>query len=143
MKKVVKILGIGIGTVIILGLIFLMVNYNIKIDSWSINLFKLEEISSITIDTLSQYDNKKEFKDEETIKEIYDVFADKKTHLESINDVPVDPDILYYVVFKKDAENFKSAYIYKKDNKYYIEQPYNGIYQITEDEYSRIEKFIK
>ena len=113
MKKVVKILGIGIGTVIVLGIIFLMVNYNIKIDSWFINLFKLEEISSITIDTLSQYDNKKEFKDEETIKEIYDVFADKKTHLESINDVPVDPDILYYVGLQYSEQIGLSSYLHK------------------------------
>ena len=110
---------------------------------YTINLFKLEEIASITIDTLSQYDNKKEFKDEETIKEIYDVLADKKTNIDSINDVPVNPDILYLVKFKNNTENSKSAYIYKKDNQYYIEQPYNGIYQITEKEYAIIEKFIK
>ena len=143
MKKVAKILGISLGIIIILGLIFFIVNYNIKKGSWFINLFKLEEISSITIDTLSQYKNKKEFKDEETIKEIHDVFTDKKTHIESVNDVPVNPDILYFVKFRNDAGNSKLAYIYKKDNKYYIEQPYNGIYQITEEEYSRIEKFIK
>ena len=97
----------------------------------------------ITIDTLSQYDNKKEFKDEATIKEIYEIFADKKTRIESVNDVPVNPDVLYSLRFENDAATSKSAYIYKKGNKYYIEQPYNGIYQITEDEYTRIEKFIK
>lgn len=140
MKKVAKILGISLGIVIILWLIFFMVNCKMKRGAWFINLFKLEEISSITIDTLSQHENKKEFKDEETIQEIYDVFVDKKTHIESVNDVPVNPDILYLVKFENDTENSKSAYIYKKDNKYYIEQPYNGIYQITEEEYTRIEK---
>ena len=45
--------------------------------------------------------------------------------------------------FKNDSGNYKSAYIYKKDNQYYIEQPYNGIYQVTEDEYTRIEKVVK
>jgi len=109
----------------------------------TINLFKLEEISSITIDTLSQYNNKKEFKDEESIKEIYDIFIDKKTHIENINDVPVNPDILYFVKFKNVSGKSKSAYIYKKDNKYYIEQPYNGIYLITEAEYTMVEKYIK
>ena len=95
--KVINILGIGLGIVIILGIIFFMVNCKMKIGAWFINLFKLEEISSITIDTLSQYENKKEFKDEETIQEIYDIFVDKKTHIESVNDVPVNPDILYFV----------------------------------------------
>lgn len=114
-----------------------------KNKEYVINLFELKEISSITIDTLAQYNNEKEFKDEESIEEIYEVFADKKTHIESVNDIPVNPDILYFVKFKNDSGNYKSAYIYKKDNQYYIEQPYNGIYQVTEDEYTKIEKKIK
>ncbi len=140
MKKL-KIFLLIIGVIAVLGAIIFLIDYNNV--EYTINLFKLEEISSITIDTLSQYDNKKEFKDEETIKEIYDVLADKKTNIDSINDVPVNPDILYLVKFKNNTENSKSAYIYKKDNQYYIEQPYNGIYQITEKEYAIIEKFIK
>lgn len=114
-----------------------------KNKEYAINLFELEEISSITIDTLAQYDNEKEFKDKETIEEIYKVFADIKTNIESVNDIPVNPDILYFVKFKNNSGNYKSAYIYRKDNQYYIEQPYNGIYKITEDEYTKIEKVIK
>lgn len=140
MKKL-KIFLLIIGVIAVLGAIIFLIDYNNV--EYTINLFKLEEIASITIDTLSQYDNKKEFKDEETIKEIYDVLADKKTNIDSINNVPVNPDILYLVKFKNNTENSKSAYIYKKDNQYYIEQPYNGIYQITEKEYAIIEKFIK
>ena len=34
-------------------------------------------------------------------------------------------------------------YIYKKGNKYYIQQPYNGIYQITKDEYIIVKKIIE
>ncbi len=114
-----------------------------KNKEYVINLFELKEISSITIDTLAQYDNKKEFKDKESIEEIYEVFADKKTNVESVNDIPVNPDILYFVKFKNESGNYKSAYIYKKGNQYYIEQPYNGIYQITEDEYTKIEEAVK
>ena len=216
MKKFLKVIGIILGIIVVLGVVFFTVDYNrvqkqekpifciknpagiisdggtieyfgigykvidfhtlagyddIKIGSWfmdyndfeeemkeyekefeeelnknkeyAINLFELEEISSITIDTLAQYDNEKEFKDEETIEEIYEVFANKKTSIESVNDIPVNPDILYFVKFKNNSGNYKSAYIYKKDNQYYIEQPYNGIYQVTEDEYTKIEKIIK
>ena len=114
-----------------------------KNKEYEINLFELDEISSITIDTLSQYDNKKEFKDKETIEEIYNIFVDKKTNIESVNDIPVNPDILYFVKLKNNSGNYKSAYIYKKDNQYYIEQSYNGIYQVTEDEYTKIEKIVK
>ena len=216
MKKFLKVIGIILGIIVVLGVVFFTVDYNrvqkqekpifciknpagiisdggtieyfgigykvidfhtlagyddIKIGSWfmdyndfedemkeyekefeeelnknkeyAINLFELEEISSITIDTLAQYDNEKEFKDEETIVEIYEVLADKKTSIESVNDIPVNPDILYFVKLKNNSGNYKSAYIYKKDNQYYIEQPYNGIYQVTEDEYTKIEKIIK
>lgn len=216
MKKSLKVIGIVLGVIVILGIVFFVVDYNrvqkqekpifciqnpagiindggtveyfglgykvidfhtiagfddIKIGTWFmdyndfneemkvyeekyeeelnknkeyvINLFELKEISSITIDTLAQYDNKKEFKDKESIEEIYEVFADKKTNVESVNDIPVNPDILYFVKFKNESGNYKSAYIYKKDNQYYIEQPYNGIYQITEDEYTKIEEAVK
>ena len=33
--------------------------------------------------------------------------------------------------------------VYKKNNSYYIEQPYNGIYQISGDEYNSIEKLVR
>lgn len=216
MKKSLKVIGIVLGVIVILGIVFFVVDYNrvqkqekpifciqnpagiindggtveyfglgykvidfhtiagfddIKIGTWFmdyndfneemkvyeekyeeelnknkeyvINLFELKEISSITIDTLAQYDNKKEFKDKESIEEIYEVFADKKTNVESVNDIPVNPDILYFIKFKNESGNYKSAYIYKKGNQYYIEQPYNGIYQITEDEYTKIEEAVK
>lgn len=216
MKKSLKVIGIVLGVIVILGIVFFVVDYNrvqkqekpifciqnpagiindggtveyfglgykvidfhtiagfddIKIGTWFmdyndfneemkvyeekyeeelnknkeyvINLFELKEISSITIDTLAQYDNKKEFKDKESIEEIYEVFADKKTNVESVNDIPVNPDILYFVKLKNESGNYKSAYIYKKGNQYYIEQPYNGIYQITEDEYTKIEEAVK
>lgn len=140
MKKT-KIVLVIIGVIVVLITMFVLLDYDNE--EYTINLFKLEEISSTTIDTLSQYDNKKELKDKELIKEIYDVIADKKTNIESVSDVPVNPDTLYLVKFKNNTENSKSFYIYKKDNQYYIEQPYNGIYQITEKEYTKIEKIIK
>ncbi len=36
----------------------------------------------------------------------------------------------------------KCMYI-RKNNSYYIEQPYNGIYQISGDEYNSIEKLVR
>lgn len=85
-----------------------------KNKEYVINLFELKEISSITIDTLAQYDNEKEFNDEESIEEIYEVFADKKTHIESVNDIPVNPDILYFVKFKMILEIINQLIFIKK-----------------------------
>lgn len=148
MKKRLKIIGIILGSVFILGLMFFMLCFKKEVQEhknkeYAIDMFKLDEILSITIDTLSQYDGEKEFKDEETIEKIYKVFANRKTNVESIDDVPANPDLLYLVKFKNTSENYKLAYIYKKGNKYYIQQPYNGIYQITKDEYIIVKKTIE
>lgn len=114
-----------------------------KDKEYRLNICKLDDISSITIDTLAQEDNVKEFNNKTSIEEIYNVFSDKTTRTESINDSPYNPDILYIVKFNTFNGDSKSAYIYKKENRYYIEQPYNGIYRITEKEYNSIEKFVK
>lgn len=97
MKKRLKIIGIILGSVFILGLMFFMLCFKKEVQEhknkeYAIDMFKLDEILSITIDTLSQYDGEKEFKDEETIEKIYKVFANRKTNVESIDDVPANPD---------------------------------------------------
>ena len=114
-----------------------------KDKEYTLNIGKLDEISSITIDTLAQEENIKEFSDKNSINEIYNIFSEKATNVESVNDNPSNPDILYLIKFNNSNDESKSAYIYKKGNKYYIEQPYNGIYKITEEEYKTIEKFVK
>jgi len=114
-----------------------------KDKEYSLNIGKLEEISSITVDTLAQEDNIKEFSDKNSINEIYNIFSEKTTNIESVNDNPSNPDILYLIKFNNSKDESESAYVYKKGNKYYIEQPYNGIYKITEEEYKTIEKFVK
>lgn len=60
--------------------------------------------------------------------------AERETKIESITDQPSVET--YYIITLKDSE--EKIYIYAKDNKYYIEQPYNGIYEITEDEYNKL-----
>lgn len=114
-----------------------------KSDEFTLNIYKLNEVSSITIDTMSQYDNTKEFTDENSINEIYNVFVNKKTNIESVNDTPVNPDTMYVINFKTKNDDSKLIYIYKKGNNYFIEQPYNGVYQLTKEEYNLIETFIK
>lgn len=39
--------------------------------------------------------------------------------------------------------NNSTVFIYKRKNKYFIEQPYNGIYRISPDEYNSIEVYVK
>lgn len=111
--------------------------------TYNLDILNLYQISSITIDTLSEFEKVKEITDKETIETVYNVFNNKTTQIESVNDNPINPEILFSVTFKNDNGDYKLAYIYKKDNKYYIEQPHNGIYEISLDAFKTIEKITK
>ncbi len=129
--------------ILICGFIVIGTTACSKDKEYTLNIGKLEEISNITIDTLAKEDNIKEFSYKNSINEIYNIFSEKTTNVESVNDNPSNPDILYFIKFNNSKDESNSAYVYKKRNKYYIEQPYNGIYKITEEEYKTIEKIVK
>lgn len=139
MKKKLKFfIGIAIIMVVVLA-IFIAVQ--IHQETYEITIPSLEKITLVSIDSLSQYDNVTEFKDKEAITKIYHIFRNQTTTQESINDNPVNPDILFLVTFKKNDETTK-VYIYKKNNQYYIEQPYNGIYTIAKKDFETIQNLV-
>lgn len=119
--------------------IFIAVQINQE--TYKITIPSLDEITLVSIDSLSQYDNVTEFDDKEEIAKIYHIFRNQTTTQESINDNPVNPDILFLVTFKKNDETTK-VYIYKKNNQYYIEQPYNGIYTIAKRDFETIQNLV-
>lgn len=109
-----------------------------KSNLYTIRLPDVENLSSVSVVSLSRYDETKIFSDTETMEEIYHVFQGRETKRESINDnPPVDVAELYAVTFEN-ADEAVRIYIYRRDNKYYIEQPYNGIYKIQEAEFKTI-----
>lgn len=139
MKKKLKIfIGIAIIMVVVLA-IFIVVQINQE--TYEITIPSLDEITLVSIDSLSQYDNVTEFDGKEEIAKIYHIFRNQTTTQESINDNPVNPDILFLVTFKKNDETTK-VYIYKKNNQYYIEQPYNGIYTIAKRDFETIQNLV-
>lgn len=139
MKKKLKFfIGIAIIMVVVLA-IFIVVQINQE--TYEITIPSLDEITLVSIDSLSQYDNVTEFDDKEEIAKIYHIFRNQITTQESINDNPVNPDILFLVTFKKNDETTK-VYIYKKNNQYYIEQPYNGIYTIAKRDFETIQNLV-
>lgn len=139
MKKKLKIfIGIAIIMVVVLA-IFIVVQINQE--TYEITIPSLDEVTLVSIDSLSQYDNVTEFDDKEEIAKIYHIFRNQTTTQESINDNPVNPDILFLVTFKKNDETTK-VYIYKKNNQYYIEQPYNGIYTIAKKDFETIQNLV-
>lgn len=139
MKKKLKFfIGIAIIMVVVLA-IFIVVQINQE--TYEITIPSLDEETLVSIDSLSQYDNVTEFDDKEEIAKIYHIFRNQTTTQESINDNPVNPDILFLVTFKKNDETTK-VYIYKKNNQYYIEQPYNGIYTIVKKDFETIQNLV-
>lgn len=139
MKKKLKFfIGIAIIMVVVLA-IFIVVQINQE--TYEITIPSLDEETLVSIDSLSQYDNVTEFDDKEEIAKIYHIFRNQTTTQESINDNPVNPDILFLVTFKKNDETTK-VYIYKKNNQYYIEQPYNGIYTIAKRDFETIQNLV-
>ena len=139
MKKKLKFfIGIAIIMVVVLA-IFIAVQINQE--TYEITIPSLDEITLVSIDSLSQYDNVTEFDDKEEIAKIYHIFRNQITTQESINDNPVNPDILFLVTFKKNDETTE-VYIYKKNNQYYIEQPYNGIYTIAKRDFETIQNLV-
>ncbi len=139
MKKKLKFfIGIAIIMVVVLA-IFIVVQINQE--TYEITIPSLDEVTLVSIDSLSQYDNVTEFDDKEEIAKIYHIFRNQTTTQESINDNPVNPDILFLVTFKKNDETTK-VYIYKKNNQYYIEQPYNGIYTIAKKDFETIQNLV-
>ncbi|CDE08629.1 putative uncharacterized protein [Bacillus sp. CAG:988] len=139
MKKKLKFfIGIAIIMVVVLA-IFIAVQINQE--TYEITIPSLDEITLVSIDSLSQYDNVTEFDGKEEIAKIYHIFRNQTTTQESINDNPVNPDILFLITFKKNDETTK-VYIYKKNNQYYIEQPYNGIYTIAKKDFETIQNLV-
>ncbi len=139
MKKKLKFfIGIAIIMVVVLA-IFIVVQINQE--TYEITIPSLDEVTLVSIDSLSQYDNVTEFDDKEEIAKIYHIFRNQTTTQESINNNPVNPDILFLVTFKKNDETTK-VYIYKKNNQYYIEQPYNGIYTIAKKDFETIQNLV-
>ena len=113
------------------------------IKEYTINIPKLNDITKITINTMSQYDNIIEITDKEDIEEIYNIFYNRTTTKESVSKNPDNPDEIFDIVFIDNVNNDIGIYIYKKDDKYYLEQTNNGIYETSLNDFNTIKEYIK
>lgn len=109
---------------------------------YALNLPVSEDLSSII---LKQNEKEIEIKDSEKIKDILNVLNGVKrtTSKQSIQDSPVNVENEIKVDFNFKEKGTSTVFVYKRNDKYYIEQPYNGIYRISSDEYNSIEKYIR
>lgn len=71
----------------------------------------------------------------------------RTTHNESIQDAPVNVDSWIKVdIAQRDGET-STLFVYQKpdarNGEFFIEQPYNGIYEISGDEYNTIKQYAR
>ena len=94
---------------------------------------------------LEQNGKKAQVNEQDKINDIINIISKVKgtTTNESMQDSPINVENEIKIDFEYDKDKTSTVFVYKKKGKYFIEQPYNGIYRISLDDYSSIEKYIR
>lgn len=113
---------------------------NIKIE-----LLDKKDIRNVSINTGKQDNNYFEYNDKDTIEKIYNIFVGLETTIPSTTFNPEITEEMYAISF--DTNEYKdkvewSVDVYQRDGKYYVEQRYNGIYEITEEDFNAIKSYV-
>ena len=126
-----------------LALIVIMVTFIITACSNSEYTLKLP--TDATGVTLFLNSESRTYENAEDVENILNTIAGKEriTSIESIQDAPdvTDETIKIDFIFEQGATS--TLFCYRKNDQYYIEQPYNGIYEITQDEYNDIKRLLE
>ena len=110
--------------------------------SYTLNIPSDDSVYNIN---LEQNGKKIEVSEQDKIKDIIYIISEVKrtTTSESIQDSPINVENEIKIDFKYKENKTSIVFVYKKKGKYFIEQPYNGIYRISPDKYNSIEKYIR
>lgn len=97
----------------------------------SIQFPNIEEISQIEI---SKNDLNLKYNDKETIKAIAKCFMNARaTRILSVNDTPPVKEYYTVNIISEDNSRVYTSFIYRENSKWYIEQPYWGVYEMDKD----------
>ena len=109
--------------------------------SYALNIPSDDSVYNIN---LEQNGKKIEVSEQDKIKDIIYIISEVKrtTTSESIQDSPINIENEIKIDFEYEENKNSTVFVYKKNGKYFVEQPYNGIYRISPDEYNSIEKYI-
>ena len=109
--------------------------------SYTLNIPSDDSVYSIN---LEQNGKRIEVSEQDKIKDIIYIISEVKrtTTTESIQDSPINVENEIKIDFEYEENKTSTVFVYKKNGKYFVEQPYNGIYRISPDEYNSIEKYI-
>ena len=133
MKNKKIILGIILVLIIILSLIF--INFTSK-KTYIINLPNLDKVVSLSI----EYNHRNKYiSNKNNIKKVYDAVKKvNKTKQKSEENKPVAGESQMKVTFYYEDSVAQIVYFYKKNDSYYLEEPYNGIYLIDKSIYNTV-----
>lgn len=136
-KIIVIVLFLSIS--VVLGILYFN---RINKSSYTLNLPSDESVYNINME---QNDKKVKIDEQEKIKDIIFIINEVKrtTFNKSVQDSPVNVENIIKINIEYGEGNNSTVFIYKRKNKYFIEQPYNGIYRISPDEYNAIEVYVK
>lgn len=133
-RKIIKII---LGLLLLVGLVLLLITFASK-PKYILSIPNSNDVSSI------QFNKKDELgitlvDDEDSISKVINSLNGVKREkvADSINDAPYNDQYTQITIYDKEKIS-QTIYIYKKNNKYYVEQPYIGIYKMTETEYNSI-----
>ena len=95
--------------------------------------------------SLEQNGKRTQVNEQDKINDIINIVGEvkKTTTNESVQDSPINVENEIKIDFEYDENKTSTVFVYKKKGKYFIEQPYNGIYRISLDDYSSIENYIR
>ena len=136
--KNIVILIVFILVILIFTLCFAIINkpkYNLKLP-------EINDVSSIFV-TLN--DNEVKLDKEEEITSIITTLMSngRTTKIESIQEFPVNVSNVITIKIYHKSSGSSTLFVYERKGNYYLEQPYNGIYEISSDEYNSILNFTK
>lgn len=110
-----------------------------------IDLPSKADIIKVGINTYAQDMNYFEYSDKEVIEKIYNIFVGLETSIPSVTFNPEVTGEMYAIFFDTNEDPERIEWytdIYKQDDKYFIEQRYNGIYEVTEADFNLIKSYI-
>ena len=115
----------------------------VKDNTYEYNLsnFNSDDIASVRISNLSQFDDSVTIKNVKDIRILYNIFSSKNSNTASNDYNPVNHSELYHVIFSDDYGSTKEYYIYKSHERYYIEVSMYAIFDSAESEFEIVDNY--
>ena len=121
-KEIIKLIVIIALAAIMCGVVYVLSNNK------KINPPKMGEIKEVLI----KEDNRVvTISEKKEIEKIYKIIENKKSMKKSVTDTPKDVKKLIKISFIIGDDEKNIMNIYMKDDMYYLEQPYNGIFKLS------------